>query len=187
MTFKPLHSRARRWLTSVTLLLVAVGIHWRCSATDAKTPVPAPRLPDQQWVFLSASLSPLPLAKSSAQRLDSGGSAQITLELEPPGLKWEVYFTNLSGPATALGFYRLAAPANAIAYEPMLLIPIETVVTYSQEPPLRFEAKGRAALTAAQSAEVEAGRWVLMVSTAAFPQGELVGKVLVKPPGVGGV
>ena len=187
MSFNSLPTRARRWLTSVTLLLVAVGIHWRCSATDAKTPVPAPRLPDQQWVFLSASLSPLPPAKSSAQRLDSGGSAQITLELEPPGLKWEVYFTNLSGPATALGFYRLAAPANAIAYEPMLLIPIETVVTYSQEPPLRFEAKGRAALTAAQSAEVEAGRWVLMVSTAAFPQGELVGKVLVKPPGVGGV
>ncbi len=186
-----LSSRMRRLLTSATLLLVAVGIYRRFGAgkaddedDDTQAIAPPPLLPGQKWVFLKATLKPTPESASVAKPLDAGGSAQITLNLQPLRLEWEAFFGSLSGPPTALGFYKAPVMPQSPA---LLVIPLESLQIRQDDGPLRYVARGNADLTPAQAVDVQCRRWVLVVSTAAFVGGELAGRVRIKAPGVGGV
>jgi hypothetical protein len=84
-------------------------------------------------------------------------------------LNWTVTYAGLSGPATAAHFHGPAMPgANA-----GVVVPITGA--------LASPIKGSAVLTAAQAADLVAGKWYVNVHTAANPGGEVRGQVTAAP------
>ncbi len=122
----------------------------------------------------------MPMTKSAMAQLSGTsevppvmGSASGTLEakLNPQTnvLTWTIRYAGLTGPATAGHFHGPAiAGQNAGVVLPLsgsLVSPIS----------------GSATLTAAQMADVMAGKWYLNLHTAANPGGEIRGQVMVHP------
>jgi len=102
-------------------------------------------------------------ANSSA----GNGTLEATLDKASNVLTWKVTYSGLSGPATMAHFHGPAMPgANAGVVVPF------TAATSPIE--------GKATLTAAQVADLTAGKWYVNVHTAANPGGEIRGQLMVK-------
>ena len=95
------------------------------------------------------------------------GLAEATLNKDTNVLKYKITYEGLSGPATAAHFHGpAAAGANA------------GVVLPFANPASPIE--GQATLTAAQAADLMAGKWYANIHTAANPGGEIRGQMLPK-------
>ncbi len=95
------------------------------------------------------------------------GMVEATLNKDTNVLTWKVTFSGLTGPATAAHFHGpAAAGANAGVVVPF------TGTTSPME--------GQATLTAAQAADLLAGKWYANVHTAANKGGEIRGQMMPK-------
>ena len=120
-------------------------------------------------LLLSACSAPVYLSgqMSGAQEVPptrSAGTGVVSATVYPStgAMSYKVEYAGLSGPATAAHFHGPAAPgANAPVVAPFA----------SPATPI----SGTANLTAAQMADVMAGRWYANVHTAANPGGEIRG------------
>ena len=100
---------------------------------------------------------------------NASGTAELNLNKQTNELSWTVTYTGLSGPATGAHFHGPAmAGANAGVVVPM---------TGSLTSPIR----GTASLTAAQVADLMAGKWYVNLHTAANPNGEIRGQFPARP------
>jgi len=96
------------------------------------------------------------------------GDVSATLDTATKAFDYTVTYAGLTGPASAAHFHGPAAPgANAP--------PIITVKAPASP------IKGEATLTAAQIADLKAGKWYFNVHTAAHPSGEIRGQVRTTP------
>jgi len=99
---------------------------------------------------------------------DSKGTGTVTATYDTATQKFSytVTYSGLTGPATAAHFHGpAAAGANA---PPVLPIPATMLAS---------PIKGDATLTAAQAADLAAGKWYFNVHTAAHAPGEIRGQV----------
>lgn len=96
------------------------------------------------------------------------GSVDAVLNKDTNLLRWKVNYSGLSGPATAAHFHG-PAPAGANA---------GVVVPWTG--PIMSPMEGSATLTAAQAADLVAGRWYANIHTAANPGGEVRGQMTVR-------
>jgi hypothetical protein len=96
------------------------------------------------------------------------GSVDAVFNKDTNLLRWKVSYTGLTGPATAAHFHGPAAiGANA-------------GVALGWPNPIRSPLEGNATLTAAQAADLLAGRWYANIHTAANPGGEVRGQMTVR-------
>lgn len=115
-------------------------------------------------VSLSAKLSG---ANEVPANVSTGsGSVEASLDKQTNVLTWTVTYAGLTGPAKAAHFHGPAvAGTNA-----------GVVLGFSGS--LESPIKGSATLTAAQVADLLAGKWYVNVHTAANPGGEVRGQVM---------
>ena len=100
---------------------------------------------------------------------NASGTAEANLNKQTNELSWTVTYAGLSGPATGAHFHGPAmAGANAGVVVP---------ITGSLTSPIR----GVATLTAAQAADLMAGKWYVNLHTAANPNGEIRGQIPAHP------
>ena len=102
---------------------------------------------------------------------DSNASGQIDAALNKDTnlLRWQLTYDGLSGPATAGHFHGPAmAGANA-----GVALPFAS--------PMTSPMAGQATLTAAQVADLMAGKWYANIHTAKFPGGEIRGQMTLRP------
>lgn len=100
---------------------------------------------------------------------NASGTVELNLNKHTNELSWTVTYTGLSGPATGAHFHGPAmVGANAGVVVPM---------TGSLTSPIR----GTASLTAAQVADLMAGKWYVNLHTAANPNGEIRGQFPARP------
>ena len=143
-----------RTITQSTLLAAAVtlgGCAWMSSMTGSDTMSMKNQLTGAQEV----------------PAVTTGGSGTIdtTFDKSTNVLTWTVTYSGLSGPVTAGHFHGpAAAGANAGVAVPF---------TGDLSSPIR----GKATLTAAQVADLTAGRWYVNLHTAKHPGGEIRGQV----------
>jgi hypothetical protein len=102
--------------------------------------------------------------------VSSSGSGQVDamLNTETNVLRWKLTFANLSGPARAGHFH---GPA-AIGANAGVVLPFPGQMSSPME--------GSATLTAAQVADLMAGRWYANIHTAANPGGEIRGQMTLR-------
>lgn len=103
--------------------------------------------------------------------VDSNANGQVNavLDKDTNVLRWQLSYEGLSGPATAGHFHGPAmGGANA-----GVALPFIGAVTSPMS--------GQATLTAAQAADLTAGRWYANIHTAKFPGGEIRGQMTVRP------
>ena len=95
------------------------------------------------------------------------GNLQATLDKNSRVLTWTLQVSGLSGVPTAAHFHGPAAPGdNAGVAAPM---------TVTGQP----TDNGVVTLTAAQMDDLLAGRWYVNVHTAAYPEGEIRGQMMI--------
>ena len=106
---------------------------------------------------------------SEVPPVPGGGSGSVTgtLNKQTGLLNWTVTHTGLSGPLTGAHFH---GPA-LVGQNAGVVVPIGGAM----DSPI----KGQATLTAAQMADLMAGRWYVNLHTAANPNGEVRGQVAV--------
>ena len=143
-----------RTITQSTLLAAAVtlgGCGWLSSMTGSDTMSMKNQLTGAQEV----------------PPVTTGGTGNVdtTFDKSTNVLTWTVTYAGLSGPVTAGHFHGpAAAGANAGVAVPF---------TGDLSSPIR----GKATLTAAQVADLTAGRWYVNLHTAKHPGGEIRGQV----------
>ena len=93
------------------------------------------------------------------------GTADINYDPASKKLSWTLTYSGLSGPATAAHFHGPAETGKNAGVA--VAIPNAT----------KSPAEGSATLTAAQAADLEAGKYYVNVHTAANPGGEIRGQV----------
>ena len=93
------------------------------------------------------------------------GTADIDYDPSSKKLTWTLTYSGLSGPATAAHFHGPAEPGKNAGVA--VAIPNAT----------KSPATGSATLTAAQAADLEAGKYYVNVHTQANPGGEIRGQV----------
>ena len=97
------------------------------------------------------------------------GQVDAVLNKETNLLRWQLTYGGLSGPATA-GHYHGPAMVGANAG-----------VSLPFASPMTSPMAGQATLTAAQVADLMAGRWYANIHTAKFPGGEIRGQMTMRP------
>jgi hypothetical protein len=101
------------------------------------------------------------------------GSVDAVFNKDTNLFRWKVNYTGLTGPATAAHFHGPAAiGANA-------------GVALPWPGPIHSPMEGSATLTAAQAADLMAGRWYANIHTAANPGGEVRGQMTARLAGKG--
>jgi len=129
-----------------------------CSGMKA-TP-PADTFTTFNAVLTSAAEVP-PTSSAGAGTLDA------RLDRTTSVIRWKMTYSGLTGPATMAHFHGPALPgANA-----GVVVPFASAASPSE---------GQATLTAAQIADLTAGKWYVNVHTAANPAGEIRGQLMVK-------
>src|SRR6201990_2712397 len=93
------------------------------------------------------------------------GSADLDYDAASKKLSWKVTYSGLSGPATAAHFHGPAESGKNAG----VAVPIPNAGSSPVE--------GRATLTDAQAADLEAGKYYVNIHTAANPGGEIRGQV----------
>ena len=92
------------------------------------------------------------------------GTLDGTLDTASNVLKWKTTYSGLTGPASAAHFHGPAAAGQNAG----VVVPFKSPAS---------GAEGEATLTAAQTADLMAGKWYVNVHTAANPGGEIRGQV----------
>ncbi|MDB5868108.1 MAG: domain containing protein [Polaromonas sp.] len=128
-------------------------------------PQPAPE-PASNLVALTTQLRGANEVPPNAS--PASGSVDAVLNKDTNLLRWKVNYTGLSGPATAAHFHG-PAPVGANAG-----------VVLPWPGPVMSPMEGSATLTAAQVADLMAGRWYANIHTAANPAGEVRGQMTVR-------
>jgi CHRD domain len=150
-------------LVASTLALAACGSGPMAASAPAATPAPAAM---SAAVAMTASLSAaneVPVNASMGK-----GMMQASFDKQTSMLSWTLTYSDLSGPVRAAHFHGPAlAGANA---------GVALGLTGSLESPV----KGSAVLTAAQVADVMAGKWYINLHTAANAAGEIRGQLVAK-------
>ena len=112
------------------------------------------------YASLSAANEVPPNTSAATGKLDAWFNTESKL------LKWKLTYSNTTGPVTAGHFHGPAAPG----------VNAPVVVPFAG--PLASPIEGQATITAAQEADLLAGRWYANLHTAANPGGELRGQVM---------
>ena len=94
----------------------------------------------------------------------ASGALDGTLDTASNLLKWKTTYSGLTGPASAAHFHGPAAAGQNAG----VAVPFKSPAS---------GAEGEATLTAAQTADLMAGKWYANVHTAANPGGEIRGQV----------
>ena len=99
----------------------------------------------------------------------SGGSGTLTATLDKASnvFTWKVNYSGLTGPATMAHVHGPAMPGSNAG----VVLPFQNAAS---------PIEGSATLTAAQVADLTAGRWYVNVHTAANPGGEIRGQLMAK-------
>lgn len=99
---------------------------------------------------------------------NASGQVDAVLDKSSGVLKWQLSYAGLSGPATAGHFHGPAmVGANA-----GIAVPFTGAVSSPMS--------GQATLTAAQMADLQAGKWYANIHTARYPGGEIRGQMTVR-------
>jgi hypothetical protein len=93
------------------------------------------------------------------------GTANVNYDPATKKLTWTLTYSGLTGPATAAHFHGPAEPGKNAG--------VAVAIPNASKSPV----KGSATLTAAQAADLEAGKYYVNVHTAANPGGEIRGQV----------
>ncbi|MGH8848652.1 MAG: CHRD domain-containing protein [Polaromonas sp.] len=96
------------------------------------------------------------------------GRVDAVLDKNTNLFRWKLSYSGLSGPATAGHFH---GPA-AIGANAGIALPFRGAPTSPME--------GRATLTAAQAADLMAGKWYANIHTVAHPGGEIRGQMILR-------
>ena len=96
------------------------------------------------------------------------GSVDAVLNKDTSLLRWKVNYSGLTGPATMAHFH---GPAD---------VSTNAGVALAWPAPIMSPMEGSATLTAAQMADLMAGRWYANIHTAAHPGGEVRGQMMVR-------
>jgi hypothetical protein len=106
-------------------------------------------------------------AKSEVPPTTSSGKGTADIDYDPASkkLSWKLTYSGLTGPATAAHFHGPAEPGKNAG--------VAVAIPNATSSP----AEGSATLTAAQAADLEAGKYYVNVHTAANPGGEIRGQV----------
>jgi hypothetical protein len=167
-------------LSMYTAIFSTVILLGACSKTTPPTPT-APPVPTAPTVPDSSSTAPAMVVGSDVAATLGGssevpavsGSGMGTMEgrLDPATsiLKWTVTYSGLTGAATGAHFH---GPAVAGENAPPV-VPVDGS--------LASPISGATTLTAAQMADVKAGKWYFNIHTTANPNGEIRGQLAVKP------
>ena len=106
-------------------------------------------------------------AEVPANSSPGAGTLDATLDKNSNMLRWTLTYSGLTGPATMAHFHGPAmAGANAGVAVPF--------------PSAMSPARGETMLTAAQVADLMAGKWYANVHTAAHPGGEIRGQLMAR-------
>lgn len=93
------------------------------------------------------------------------GMAEVQFNTNTNALSWKVTYSGLSGPATGAHIHGPAGPGqNAGVVVPFANVTMQPI-------------QGQTTLTAAQVADLVAGRWYVNVHSAAHPAGEIRGQL----------
>ena len=146
-----------------SLLVTLLGLG-ACSTKPMMSMTPSTSTSASTMTTRLSGASEVPPVASNAS-----GTVELNLNKQTNELSWTVTYTGLSGPATGAHFHGPAmAGANAGVVVPM---------TGSLTSPIR----GTASLTAAQAADLMAGKWYVNLHTAANPNGEIRGQFPARP------
>ncbi len=100
---------------------------------------------------------------------DGKGAVQATLNSKRTSLNWKITYSGLSGPVTGAHFH---GPA---------MVGENTGVAVPLSGAMKSPITGNTKVTAAQVADLLAGKWYFNLHTAANPNGEIRGQVSMKP------
>ncbi len=143
--------RAALAATAVVLVVAGCGMMQKASPMVALT------------TQLRAANEVPPVASAATGQVD----AQFNKETNV--LRWQLSYDNLSGPAMAGHFH---GPA---------MVGANAGVALGFASPMSSPMIGQATLTAAQAADMLAGKWYANIHTAKFPGGEIRGQMTVRP------
>jgi CHRD domain len=127
--------------------------------------VPTTQMPNPLSTSLSTTLSGA--SEAPPVTTDATGTMQATLAAASNVLTWKVTYSGLSGPLTMAHFHGPAMPGQNAA----VVVPMNS--------PLTSPMTGSATLTPGQAAEIMAGEWYVNLHTAANPNGEIRGQIIV--------